>query len=330
MRAETLHQITKSLLTDSEKIDYLGQLENLKSAVERRLSEPGQPAHDEAIRDQISSLLESLKGSVTREFPLSWQEICREHSLECLLAQTIEQSIDLAFKSSRLDSELKSRLDAMSSEINEKLDALREIEAGFATINLKDDTLGPRQYELNIALPRDSIDDRLSGFGNELNKLNKEFQVLSSIVNGEKQELFKIKSISSNDFSVVLNIDLNLTAVLTFVFLSIQILLRKIKSDTDYLEKISTNIFSKKLIVQIKQEIDNSINAGLDTILANLDKECPDSIDEKQLKNKKETLRGTLMTLVERLRKEQFMDVRAGPAQGDNEDEDKIKGGCPR
>lgn len=319
MHAERLFSIIKNIINSYDQDQTTSLLDNLITAVNSRISNPGDRQFDEQISSTSHKLFEALDKSEMRAFSVTWRKIIEELNLSVLLPEEVRSSVEKAFENRLVDSDLLKALQHLQQQLQAKLNGLSQLRDGFTAVEIGDDDLGPGQVEFDVMMPRESINDQLTGFNKELSSLNKEMQVIASITKTPEQ-LFKINSVSTNDFTVALNIDLNLGEVIAAILFSLAVIRNSYQSNVDkinQLEELPTEIFDR-----IKEWANTHVKQQISQLIERLPAECPESIDPEALANKKVLLQNALEYFAQAQDRGFNMDVRAGLLETDSADEE--------
>lgn len=317
MRAETLHSIAIALLEDFQKNQILKSVDQLVAAVEARISNASSPDHDKAVEQKYQQLKVALQNSATHLFTPNWRRLLKELTLELLLAREIQRRVDDAFQRRLVDSTLKEELAQLRATINARLEALKKLQAGFKESGVGDDRLAPLSYELNVAYPRESLDDSLSGFQKELGQLNRALTTLDSIV-AQKQERLAINTLSSNDFQISIALTGDLTWVLLFVVYRLFQEHKRIREEDETLSKLS--IIPEDMIGKLKDFSRHLIDEKIKQIITEIKERFPEKINGKEFDRMNDSVTEAINRIYKYIKNGVNIDIRVGP---DPEEESK-------
>jgi len=310
MHSERLFSIIKRITKAYGEGGIVPDLDSLIAAVNSRISQPADRQFDEQISSISKSLFEKLDKSPMHEFPATWRKIIQELDLSILLPDQVRVGIEKAFETRLVDSDLLSGLQALKKSIAKKLDGANQLQRGFQAVGIEDDELGPGEVEFDIMMPRESIADQLPGFTKELGRLSTQMQVIASVAKS-RQQSFTINSISTNDFSLAINIDLNLGEILAAILLGLTVIQSNYRSKADIIKNGLSDL-PAKLLESFKEWANQYVKDEIGKLIERLPAECPDAVDAEKLLNNKVPLQAALEYLSEGQEKGFNMDVRAG------------------
>ncbi len=202
-------------------------------------------------------------------------------------------------------------MEELKRQIADKHGSLAHIQQGFQNLGIKGDELDPDELELNIVMPRKSIDDQLSGFKKELDELDKQLRVISSICKSDIGS-FKIKSISTNDFSFSLDINIDLAEVLLYVLVYLHV------ARTNFAEKmeaLETNFsdLPEELFDRFKKFVRDTTERKISEAIEQMEKgQCDQAVDSNKLSQQKGPVSAALLYLAKLLERGFNIDVRVG------------------
>jgi hypothetical protein len=310
MHAERLYSIIQKISHSFGEAQIGVEFDKLINSVNNRISNPADRQLDEQISSEVKFLFAALDNSEMREFPATWRKSIQDLDLGILLPENIRAAVETALSNRIVDSDLLKSLETLRTKIFEKLGALDQLQSGFRAIGFKDDELQPREVEFDVMMPRESINDQLNGFNKELGHLNRELQVLSAIAKNPGN-LFKINSISTNDFSLALNINIDLGQILITVLLGLVVIQNGYRSKADIIGKNLSDL-PENLLSGFRDWVNQYVKTEIGTLIDRLPTECPDAVDTEKLLAIKMQVQGALEYLAEKQEKGFNMDVRTG------------------
>ncbi len=320
MHAERLFSIIKEISRSYEEESIVPLLDKIISAVNSRISQPGERQFDEQISAAIQALFRALDHSTIHNFSVTWRKIIQELNLNDLLPDTVRSNVENAFSTRLVDSDFLKSLEKIKKQIAKKLSGIDQLKDGFQSVGIHDDELEPEEIEFDVMMPRESINDQLGGFGKELALLNKELMVISNITKNPNQHL-RINSISTNDFSLAINIDINLGEVLAAILFGLTIMKNHYRSKVDVVrDKLSD--LPTDLLNGINAWANQYVKAEISNLIDKLPTQCAESVDREKLNNLRGQVQAALEYLAENQDKGFNMDVRVGEPDDDEADAD--------
>ena len=181
MLAERLHHIVDRLVADESSIRYMKRLAAVKSAVQNRINEPGQPNHTAAISQNLKLLFESLDESATYKFPPTWRKDLVELDLDLLLAQSIRSQVEEIFRTTLVDNERLEQLIKLERALQNHLGTLAETQTGLKRLGIGVEELEPEECELCVVVPREYVNNDLRKFSDELKNMENIFKTFSEL-----------------------------------------------------------------------------------------------------------------------------------------------------
>ncbi|MBI1330407.1 MAG: hypothetical protein GC166_10970 [Alphaproteobacteria bacterium] len=311
MHAERLNSIVTEICKTFQDTKIQDQLVAIIVAVTNRAKAPATRAHDEQISNLSKIFLADLEELSTKDFSPTWRKLILELDLSLLLPENIRSEFEKAFDTRSVDSDLLNSLNQLKRGIATKLDAVRKLRDGFAAIGLATDELEPEAVEFNVAMPRESIDDRLAGFSKELAKLNVELQVLSSIAKQPPTAL-TISSVSSNDFSVALSINIDLGEIVAYVLVALYSMRAVYRAKIDALSSDALKELPQEILKQAHEWANAYVKNEIREIVRRLPTECALSVDADKLEANAGPVAQALEYIEEKQERGFNMDVRAG------------------
>lgn len=323
MHAERVLSIINELLADARQIKLIELLDALAAAIEKRIKEHTQPEHDTEVANAANKLFQALGESRTHSFTPTWRKLVDELSLSILLAENIRARVDEAFESRRFDSELQVALTALKNDLAGKIKSAQQVQSGFKSLRIAPDELEPDEVEFNVAMPRESVDDQLDGFKKELDEFGKQLRVVATACK-DKSSNFKIRNISTNDFSLAIDISVDLGEVLLFILIVIhgaQIDLRaKLASLEQQFSDLPNDLFN-----QFKEFANQTVKRKISDAIDLMAERCSDAVDVAALKQQRQPIIAAFFYLATLVQRGFNMDVRAGEQpeekEGDAEEE---------
>jgi hypothetical protein len=251
-----------------------------------------------------------LEKSNLNELPFTWRAIVRKYDLGILLPSAIRAAIDEAYRTRLVDSDFLNSLKRINDEIKVKLQALSQLRTGFRQIGMSEDEIGTNNVELEVVMPRESINDELGGFHKELAQLAKQLQVLATISNDPTQS-FRINSISTNDFTIALNIDINLGEIIIAVMMGIITIRANYQAKADVIKNKLSDL-PVGLLDGFKKWVNDYVKEEIQKLVDRLPDECSRAVNVETLNQQKGPIKAALQFLCEKHEKGFNLDVRVG------------------
>lgn len=319
MHAERLQSIFLAITMDDAAQNYTGLIQNIVVAVNARINEPNEPQQIQNIADSVKKFREAAKVSETKKFSVTWKKIIFELSLQILLIEDVEHRIDDIFRSTSLEADLVVELNKIVTERNEKKEALSQVVAGFEKIGLNPEQLKPGEIVLYFSIPKDTTKNNLKTFHKELANFEKDLLWISMAITEGSQE-FPIKSISSNDFNIVLNINADLGEILLYAIAALQMTLWRISKKDKAASEFSDA--PAELRQKMREWVGSLINQNIEDLYNNILNEFGGIINKSEFERNAKKLKEMLHNLAKKLQAGYVFDVNAGEF-GDQENDGK-------
>ena len=318
MHAERLNLIFSEILADDGKNNHIQKLTDLKTAIENRISNPNDPNTENAVSENLKTLLDSLDASETNNFHPISRKIIDELNLEVLIASNIKERVENSLNNNMIDTDKKNEIDTLISEINEKKTAITEASSGFQKVGIGTDKLENLECELNFSIPRDFVNNDLKSFGTEINKLNVLLQSMSEVLK-EEHRGFKIRNISSTDLTVAININVDLAEIILYSLVGIQMTFMQMKDKQDLIDKLTD--LPENLTTGLKDWATNQLSEKTDLMVDEIGEKFGEIIDKDKFDQLKGTVRGAILDLVKRLQKGVNIEINVGDAEEEPDDQ---------
>ena len=204
MNAEQLHAVCKELVNEISEHQLIDRLTNLEQALEQAASQP----HVQEFQQQIGEIRSQLKLSLSSEkkdWAVSQKQIIDEIGGTSLLGKSLLDRVERSFTQNEVTLVLvKDDISNIRNELIEFHGGLQSLIDGFVKFNIAFEQLEPYAAELGIIIPR-ANNENLAFIAKDLKKLEYELQAFSELVTGQTEQ-FRVKTISSSDYSIFLGL----------------------------------------------------------------------------------------------------------------------------
>lgn len=324
MHAERLNYLARQILETYDGQGVIDKLNHLINMINNRISNPNDRNWDERTGEAVKSLLGALGALGIDKLPPVSRKLMSEINLDTLFPDTIRAEIDSAFKNQVVWSDLARDVNALRDRVVNAIQHLRQLREGLVAVGITEDALRPGEIEFDAAMPREAINDRLGGFSKALSQLNIELTVLSRIAEDESSDL-RINSISTNDFTVALNINVDLGQIVQCILLGLIYVRLGYRKQIDALKSDTLQALPKELMDQALTWARSTLDADIQKLVDTLPEQAPGSVDRGKL----QANRGAVIEAVKYMHDKQElgfnMEVRAGdpvPEEGGDAAED--------
>lgn len=282
MHAERLNTLSGKILQTYDGHDIAGLLQQLIDAVAQRISSPTDPAFDVRLGEARRNLFTAVGQLNIDALPPIARKTMQELGLEVLFPDELRKRVDGVFQDRFVDSESVNSLKGTRAAVVDALTHLRQLRDGFVAMGIAEDALAPDEIEFDAAMPRDAIDDSLAGFSKVLASLNTELQVLASIAKDGREPL-KINSIATNDFTVALNINVDLGDIIQAVLLGLIYVRLGSRKALDALKAPGLENLPAEIMDRTVTWARGLVDAEIEKLVDRLPADCPDSVDAAKL-----------------------------------------------
>lgn len=325
MHAERLNFIAKEIVGSFDDFSIPAHLESMINAARRRVENPSQ-AYDEALSTETKNLFEKLQEMYLNDLTPTSRKLMEELGLDALLPDHIRNSVEAAIQKRVFDSDLVVALTDIEGDVTHTLKYVRDLHDAMENLGIGEDDVKPGQVEFDIAMPRESIADDVGGFGKLLEQLNRQLLVLSNITKAKQQPL-TINSIATNDFTVAVNINVDLGDIIAYSLLGLMVLRKSYQEKKDLIGGEILKELPAKLYDQFVAWANEHVKGEIEKIVERLPNECPDSVDRKKLENHKKAVTEALRYMAEKQELGFNMEVRTSSIEetaGKDADEKKV------
>ena len=204
-------------------------------------------------------------------------------------------------------------------------EALDGMLSSFATLELDDEELEPGECEVGVLVPRGFVDNELNKLSKELENLSSVFAVFDEIATGSRAG-FTVNSISSSDFGLYIAAA---ALVVLLISQSIESLtnayknyweVKKIKQDLE-----QNNNVPAESLDGLNDHIETIVKTKIDELIEDLIKQSHSSLDSGRKNELKLELKISLNKLANRLDRGFNIEVRMTPPEiEESEDENDI------
>lgn len=205
MNVERLHAIALEVLDDIQKTNTEDTLKQLVDALQNQVNQPQTPQFQQQVSQHLQTLSEALSTAPSNDFSPAWRQVLQELGIHDLLGGSLRARIQEIFERNQITPSVAlDELKGIHSQFTEYKAALDKLTSAFQQMKIGAEELEPGQCEIGILVPRKAIHNKLLDFAKDLEDLDRVFGTFSELTTG-KRPGFQIRSISSSDFSVFLD-----------------------------------------------------------------------------------------------------------------------------
>lgn len=205
MNIERLHAIAIAVLDDINKTNTDSTLQQIVNALQNQINRPQEPAFQQQVSEHLKTLYASLENAPSNDFSPTWKQALKELNIHGLLGNNLRNQIKEIFERNQITPSIAlEELRKLHGQLAARKTSLEQVAASFKQLEIGAEELKAGQCEVGVLVPRLAINNRLNEFADDLDELNKIFAVFSELTTGTRPG-FEIRSISSSDFSVFLD-----------------------------------------------------------------------------------------------------------------------------
>lgn len=276
MNAEQLHAVCLELKQEISSNDLLGTLQKLEQNLQQLVNQPNQPQHQKEIGRLRDVLFERLSSIEMTDRSVTKRQIIEEIGGTNLLGSNLLHRINESFVQAEVTPSLVHEdVKKYHSELSNFNEGLDELIAGFKRFSIEAEELEPYSAELGVVIPRRNHSDDLDVFAKDLSQLNRELQAFNELVTG-RAENFKIRTVSSSDISVFLNIlpetAQTIVSTIAILMLGYEKLLDIRKKRQEFIEKDAP----KEVVESLDKWAESVMEKQIQEVTANLIEEFKD------------------------------------------------------
>ncbi len=160
-------------------------------------------------------------------------------------------------------------------------------------------------------MPREAIDDQLDGFRKEIEGINKTLRIISHVCKNDDPS-FHIRSISTNDFSLSLNVNIDLGEIIICVLVGLHLAQNELREKKKALETLSD--LPKDLLKGFSDFVNSTVRDKIKEMVTKLREDCANAVDAEKVEQTKGPLSDAIFDLAAKLERGFNVDVRVGEA----------------
>lgn len=205
MNAERLHAIALALHDDLSRSSVPSHLQQLVSALQNQINQPGQPAYQQQVSQFYEALRNALERSAVNGFSPTWLQVLDEIGASPLLGLELDERVTEIFSRNQITPSVAlQELQTIFTEMQTLSSSIDQMLAAFRQLKIGSEELPAGDCEVGVLVPRNFVDNRLDKFSEELSELNQIFGVFAEVATGGRPG-FGIRAISSSDLSIFLD-----------------------------------------------------------------------------------------------------------------------------
>lgn len=321
MNAERLHVIARAIQSEMQELGIVANLQQLIGSLQKVVSQPQQPEHQKALDSKLGELNAQLEKAPSNRFSPAWRQILKETGVEALLGSSLADRLRAVFVRHQITPAIAlDEIRAIHREVDEFKSAIEQVIHGFAALQISAQDLEPGQCEIGFLVPRTAVHNKLDELAKELGELNFMLTTFSELVT-TKPDSFDIRSVSSTDLAIYLDVMPPLAACMAFAVERLihtyktLLEIRKLKADLE-----ETGVPDKQL-EGVEEHAATVMSGGIEEIIEEVLRDyCKVKAERRnELKN---ALRITLNKLANRIDRGYNVEIRVKPPEPSAEEKE--------
>lgn len=205
MNAERLHAIALAVLGEITGTNIENTLQQLMKALQNQVNQPQTAQFQQQVSQLLQTLNTSLEKAPSKNFSPDWNQALTELGIRSLLGDELSNRIREIFQRNQITpSAALQEIQKIHGQLSASRTGLDQLSNSFKLLHIGAEELEPGQCEVGIVVPRSAVSNQLDEFSSDLSEINNIFGVFSELTTGHRPS-FQIRSISSSDFSILMD-----------------------------------------------------------------------------------------------------------------------------
>jgi hypothetical protein len=314
MNAERLHLVVRALNNELNKPNIPQLLEQLAAALQSQVNAPQDPVHQQGVASTLTTLEQALSRAPSNSFNPGWIEISSEVGLYDLTGERLATRIREIFSRNQITPSVAlAEIQKAHQELAARKTAVDGVLGGFKTLKIGMEKLDAGSAELGVLIPRAAVDNTLTGLQEELREIDFVLRTLAEFSTGQSQK-FEVRTISSSDFQVFLDMGPQLAAVAVAVERLVN--LYKTLLEVRALRKdLKSKGVPDKSLSGVDDHAAKVMEDGIAELVEEFSIEYRDLHEKGRMNELRITLTVALRKLANRIDKGVDLEVRVGPPE---------------
>lgn len=315
MNAERLHAIATATQQDLAATGAVQRLQQLRDALQKQVSEPQQPQHQQQVSSTLQQLGQSLGQAASNDFPPTWKQVLVEIGASDLLGKALLQRVREIFERNQITpSVAHQEIARLSKQLEGLQNALTQMTQGFSQLKIGAEELKAGECELGILVPRAAVENRLDLFGAELSLLHKTFGAFAELATGSRPG-FEIRSISSTDLMVFLNLLVGVGACIAVAVERLVALYKQLLEIRNLRQQLKDQGLPDKSLQGVDSHANTHMRDGIEALIGELIQRYAGNVDEGRRNELRTELRVALNRLANRIDRGYNVEIRVKPIE---------------
>lgn len=317
MNAERLHVIARAVSEDLETTALEENLQQLVNHLQNQVNQPNQPQHQQQVSETLSKLYQALENAPSNDFPPTWRQALTELGGEGLLGQELRTTIEEIFSRNQITPSVAlEEIKELNTKVQNLRGAFEQVITAFEELGIGADDLEPGECELGVLVPRSFVKNKLDELGEELTELNKIFNVFAEVATGSRPG-FEIRSLSSSDLTVLLDLAPEIAACLAIAVERIVALYKKLLEIRKLHNDLKERGVPKQKLKGVEDHANTVMDEGIEKLIPKLIKQFYKEKDDGRKNELSTELRFALKKIAGRIDRGYNIEIRVEPVQED-------------
>lgn len=320
MNAERLHIIAKRIQQDFNKTELIDKSQQTVDSLQSYVNNQQNANIEQQFSDNLSNLYEALNESEINEFSPAWMQIVTEIGGNELLGEELTKRIEGIFSRNQITPSMAlEEYENIHEELNKFKDSIDNIVSSFSSLNIGEEDLDPGECELGILVPRVFVNNNLEEFSEELDELDFVVKNFEEISTGKREDL-SIKTISSSDLMVFLDIVPKVGVCLAIAIERIITLYKKILEIRKLHSELEDQGIPEKNLEGVKKYSNSSMSSGINELADDIMDRFYEGNSNDRKNELKNELKITLNKIANRVDKGFNFEIRVEKEESDEND----------
>lgn len=208
MNAEKLNKVASELKREFDKVNLVNLVKIMRDNLQNMVNQPNQPAHQQNFVKVQKQLFDYLNNAPSNRYGPIWKQLINEIGGSDLIGNSLRNRIEQIMSSNSITpANALVEINTIANNIEPFYNALNQLVAGLNGLKIGKEELEPGTCEVSYLIPRNFTEENLTNLKKELSHLTFILNHISEVATGEK-ESFKVRSISSSDYSFYIEVSL--------------------------------------------------------------------------------------------------------------------------
>ena len=313
MNVKRLFEIARIIEDDLKDTETVDLLNSLTAALQNQINDPGNSNHQTQVSEFRKKIMNNLGNSKSNQSAPGWKQLTREIGADGLLGNKLAEEIHETFSQNGITPSIAlEKLKEIQQKLQNLKDNLDKLTSSLSHFQIHPDKLEPGECELDITIPRDFINHQLKDLGKELTQLEKHFGVFSELATGSR-EGFKIRTISSSDFIIVLLASMPTIYLIAKTIDTITATYEKVLKIRIARQELKDSGIPERTLTSIKSDVETLVSTEIEKIKNELFKMSNTPPNDERKNELEKELTSSLREIANRIDRGLKVEIRVEP-----------------